>query len=1439
MRSMIVFVTATMIQLLSAVIVNAQNACETKNVFGTDSAGKTVPIETYVGVSLPTLVSKVLYAVDDPQFVEADQKFPAGKVAGSLKLSLVIDATKCPIFPSPLGIVFKNATVSVNEPLKIEVSLGQGRANVSFDQARFAATLSEIIPLPPGFSYQTELTDTPENANGLGFSVSVAGPEPIIGEVIKFDLVLDIGQKDFGLVKAAEAIGVSPADLASGRQKAVEAIRQQFKKRIESNISAKKIEFERLVASSPRIDWEKWDRGDQSFSVTLEWKDVDPIFGPILPATAELRIDGSGNPQLSFPPIDAEKFRALLAAEVGARLTDNSLLEKIAKRFGDIPSKTIPGGWLRIRNIALTQTWLSAEVAFAITDQAPNWQKLRVDFPAKKEALASVAGVMAASANAVIKKYLETIAKDAVYQAVVEFVDNNKTLQVFGQPFLIELVKKGLELPPVPLINLKAQAGDIAINNVGITIQNKSPRLDWTNATITGERVLADQLFKATGLQRGDLGLTFTTLQFANGRLTGVLEGNVWGSAFSIPFSIGEKDTKISLPGVHQQLVSKLQQTLDNKKVSAFGLQLFEFKMCPDGPASGYCSNNGLGASAKFEVQNIFSGVVAVRLYPSLAFELKTIQPLGGFASLTGLFQSGAVTVDLPPASLTPLVVSGTIDLANLWDVIPIPPIPYKWSAQTGKVTLSFPTVIPIDTDIFIPPGLNLSQVRIPISAAPDGSLTVGLRITVGEHYVQYIFNIDGTVRGNPKDTTVSVLGSVSLISIPLYEVDGKVDFPKTHIHVKSQTKGLLKAILPQEGLLDISGKECLAWQRDDIQFLFFKLKSDLLFQVPAAACNRPLSKRASDCGIPSGGGACIKATASAGALGDMDAQLLADLNLRFKVAANANIGILNQNVKLGLEGSERLIVVNARVLGMKFGFSIQNPGAGSDRVIKDLLEALVKKLLQPKIEIPKSFSLSTANGDTTVEVEASEDGGPPSGDGDKANTASASAQQPATSAQKDSGQVQAGKENGGAPPGKENAGAPPANANEKDQRPPIQAVNGDSEVDPFEIGPIVVRFEKGVIVETNRDTGVTRRSTSPAHDEAIAALRSKCKVYGWYTKEFGSGRVNPADADGAILATSIGCNVPPKCSADQLCALPLRVADQKHLEAAPVAPKLKWRNIKELVSGKVKASGIDTQIILETARAATIQAESNLPLGGEWQCFDLQEDKCSLAIETNAPNDGRAFGSERAGLLPLQPGSFLHWTAEQSDDAFTRPLFKAADDDTLTVYGRTDLGWLVDSGNTAQIKGRGILLKQNRKFIPVGLSGEAISPLSGFSTNFGRDALLANAIDTIAKDSRDLDLRWSMHRIKSEEGRRLFLSSTSNLYLFAEPPAASKPVLKTIALNDLGDGPNGCFDTSIKDPLVKIARIQALLELKTDDWRSRGIKTNPVALIFEQACRS
>jgi hypothetical protein len=130
-------------------------------------------------------------------------------------------------------------------------------------------------------------------------------------------------------------------------------------------------------------------------------------------------------------------------------------------------------------------------------------------------------------------------------------------------------------------------------------------------------------------------------------------------------------------------------------------------------------------------------------------------------------------------------------------------------------VTLSFPTVIPIDTDIFIPPWLDLSQVRIPISANPDGSVTVGLRMTLGEHYVQYVFNIDGSFSANPKDSTVSLLGGASLLTIPLYEVNGKLDFPHTNAVSTTQTKGLLKAIIQQEGQLHISGQDCLVSQRD------------------------------------------------------------------------------------------------------------------------------------------------------------------------------------------------------------------------------------------------------------------------------------------------------------------------------------------------------------------------------------------------------------------------------------------------------------------------------------------------------------------------------------------------------------------------------------------------------------------------------------------------
>jgi len=341
--------------------------------------------------------------------------------------------------------------------------------------------------------------------------------------------------------------------------------------------------------------------------------------------------------------------------------------------------------------------------------------------------------------------------------------------------------------------------------------------------------------------------------------------------------------------------------------------------------------------------------------------------------------------------------------------------------------------------------------------------------------------------------------------------------------------------------------------------------------------------------------------------------------------------------------------------------------------------------------------------------------------------------------------------------------------------------------------------------------------------------------------KRVGSDRVDPADADGVTLATSKGCPAPPKCSPGQFCAVALRSEKQEPIEAVTVTANIKWRDLNAIISGKIKAGAIERKIILEGARAAINRDSREIPLGGEWKCLELKGDDCVLALEMGAPNDGRAFGSVRAGILPLRPGAFLHWTAEQNDDSFKRALFKAADEGALKVYGRGSTGWLVDGGTAEQAKGPGVLVRQTSKFIPLLLTENTPPPpLSGFSSDFERDPSLEAAIDMIAKTDTGVDLDWTMNRVASEEGRRILLSSTANLYLFAETVATDKrPLSKTRALSELGDGPNGCFDTALKDGSAKLAKINELLKLTAVQWRARGLKINPVILIFDQACKA
>ena len=42
-------------------------------------------------------------------------------------------------------------------------------------------------------------------------------------------------------------------------------------------------------------------------------------------------------------------------------------------------------------------------------------------------------------------------------------------------------------------------------------------------------------------------------------------------------------------------------------------------------------------------------------------------------------------------------------------------------------------------TDIPIPPWLDLSEITVPVAKNSDGIITIGAKITLGEHYVEYI----------------------------------------------------------------------------------------------------------------------------------------------------------------------------------------------------------------------------------------------------------------------------------------------------------------------------------------------------------------------------------------------------------------------------------------------------------------------------------------------------------------------------------------------------------------------------------------------------------------------------------------------------------------------------------------------------------------------------
>ena len=127
------------------------------------------------------------------------------------------------------------------------------------------------------------------------------------------------------------------------------------------------------------------------------------------------------------------------------------------------------------------------------------------------------------------------------------------------------------------------------------------------------------------------------------------------------------------------------------------------------------------------------------------------------------------------------------------------------------------------------------------------------------------------------------------------------------------------------------------------MSFLFFKFRGEVIVQPPAAACGRPITTQASNCGLTSGGGICAGGHVHLGSLNDSDVHIKAGLkDLDFGATGNFHVNILGVGVGFGIEASKALLAVKASALGAKFGFSsIAHPDERSDQDVLNILNQI------------------------------------------------------------------------------------------------------------------------------------------------------------------------------------------------------------------------------------------------------------------------------------------------------------------------------------------------------------------------------------------------------------------------------------------------------------------------------------------------------------------
>jgi hypothetical protein len=1407
-----------------------------------------IPARTVLLNPAQSLVGDLVYEFLDP--VRTDNR-----VATTLALDLTMQQDGCDQILYPLGLRFQGATFLVDNVQAITLSTSVGIANLSFDPERLEATLAIVLPLPKGFRYQATLTRMPTSIDDIPLTISVVAPGDF-GTILQGDWKPDRHKPDFGLRSLAAALGIQES-LDAGQKASLEILDRVFRVRLGAVLNAKSTDVGAVRLNNFQVDWDRWDRGDQVLSADVEWIGTDTELAAVLPSAAEFRIAPDGRPQVRLSNLNTDKLKGYLSTRM-SQLVDLASLEKMIHRWGGKTLQDLPLGWLRLRNVSISETRLTAEVAFAIDDEPSQWVGLEADLPSNGAAFAKVSEAIAQAARESLKKYATKTVEQTLYAQVADFVSKNanRTFTVFGIPVSIALVPPtDTELPPKPIAVLSSPALGVVISNVGLLVEDGRPIFDWKAATFSGLDRLADELLRQSSLSAGDLSLRISGLKLADGRLEGELAGVFLGTPFSAPVVVSENDVRFSLPNLRQEMITAIQKTISGRRVEFAGLTLSDVQLCPDGATGGFCKNGDIVTSADVKIADLFEGTVTLKIYPSIRIENLMVKETGAFGGITGIFRTGPVEFDAL-TQFSPVVITGKIKMDALFDVIAIPDIPFRYSTANGKLELTSPNEIVIPTDVPIPPWLNLSQVRIPIKKREDGQVQVTTRITVGQSAVQYLFNIDGTLTANPEAQKVSIAGKASLVSVPLYTVDGSIDFKAKEGVAKSTTAGFLDDIIHQSSEIRISGADCLVSQDQDLSFLFFKASGSLLIQVPPSLCNSPLPQKTSSCGLTSAGGVCLKAAASAGALGNAEASFTGGFDLKLSVAMETELRLILP-VKLKIAASERQLRISARVPNIaKFGFVIKNPNRGTDAIARDIINGIVDALKQPNLKLPLNFEISGgAKGSVDVSgddgSDANAEANELSSDGGAAvkveqkvadNSNSGGSSQPEEPTEGGQiGQVKPVEDKNptqGTDPKSQPAGTLPQVTPAADQ----QAGSAKTEGQPGtsssigilgKTGPIRISFDGGRhIVATNTETGNVSTSSQAVSPEVVALYGSEC--FGWVGWATGPGNPNypsrAVDAGAMIFGTRPKCGNPvPYCETGRLCAINL--ADGHVKSAMLDLTKFDWSGARTLVESPAKATDLEDAIIRGTARQQLYSEDDRGPTVSEWRCAVLENEVCQIAVGWDDQGKPVSFVDRSGVTFEISQGSLIEWAASSTPDLAASLLTKSVES-SLFVMAETDDAWLVsehESGKADATDALTMRTRENKLVSVTALRLDEYSRERPWQTG-NTSGLMNDAVEVMESSLEETD--WAIDFLGDVSGgERLLLMSDVNAYLI------TRTLDESCRRRASRQAISGQAELSLAKGNTLMSKLGDVLSLESSDWRQRGFRRNPVFGLFGNAC--